>query len=434
MALTGLAVLTLLKQRADRREFHLPFGDGSVILAAGLWAGLLIVVRLFDRPLGQSVLALACAALLAAAGLRERAKRPMDDLPPPPVRPPPAAPAEAATERDTRRRGSHDAAAGRAAARGRATETKRGPLDARRSETRTPPSRHRSRTGDRRPTPTNPGPPRRELRLRLGAALTRRVPWGSRELPARAVAGVDLALGVADPDQAEHAADGHQAGRDRHRQVEGGHRLVGIVAVLGGHDRADDRDPQQPGHPRDGVVDAACQAGVVLVGVGQDGGGERRDGHRQAQREDQQRRQQLGHVVEVGLDLGQQRHPNGGDDRAHAHEEARAEAVRHGAEAGGREEHDDRDREACQPGLGGAVAGRVLEEQHQEEEEQRQPGVHRQRLDVADGEVVALEQVQLEHRMRASALDQEEGDKAVPGRPRRGRTPWGRRTRPRAGG
>ena len=70
-----------------------------VILAAGLWAGLLIVVRLFDRPLGQSVLALACAALLAAAGLRERAKRPMDDLPPPPVRPPPAAPAEAATER-----------------------------------------------------------------------------------------------------------------------------------------------------------------------------------------------------------------------------------------------------------------------------------------------------------------------------------------------
>ena len=68
-----------------------------MILAAGLWAGLLIVVRLFDRPLGQSVLALACAALMAAAGLRERAKRPMDDLPPPPVQPPPAPP-EAATE------------------------------------------------------------------------------------------------------------------------------------------------------------------------------------------------------------------------------------------------------------------------------------------------------------------------------------------------
>ena len=101
---TGLGVLALLKQRSDRREFHLPFGDGTVIMAAGLWAGLLIVVRLFDRPLGQSVLALACAAILAAAGLRERAKRPMDDLPPPPVRPVPRPPkqAEERTEQTAR--------------------------------------------------------------------------------------------------------------------------------------------------------------------------------------------------------------------------------------------------------------------------------------------------------------------------------------------
>jgi hypothetical protein len=84
---TGVAVLALLKQRADRKQFHLPFGDGTVIMVAGLWAGFLIFVRLFDRPLGQSVLALACAAILAGAGLRERAKRPMDDVPPPPVRP-----------------------------------------------------------------------------------------------------------------------------------------------------------------------------------------------------------------------------------------------------------------------------------------------------------------------------------------------------------
>ena len=53
-----------------------------MILAAGLWAALLIVVRLFDRPLGLSVLALACATILAAAGLRERTKRPADDVPP----------------------------------------------------------------------------------------------------------------------------------------------------------------------------------------------------------------------------------------------------------------------------------------------------------------------------------------------------------------
>jgi hypothetical protein len=83
IVLTGGAVLALLKQRADRRQFHLPFGDGTVIFAAGIWAGLLIVVRLFDRPLGQSVLALACATILAGAGARERAKRPADDVPPP---------------------------------------------------------------------------------------------------------------------------------------------------------------------------------------------------------------------------------------------------------------------------------------------------------------------------------------------------------------
>ena len=100
IVLTGVAVLALLKQRADRKRFHLPFGDGTVIFAAGLWAALLIVVRLFDRPLGQSVLALGCAAVVAGAGARERAKRPPDDLPPPePPPPPPPAPTEDETVR-----------------------------------------------------------------------------------------------------------------------------------------------------------------------------------------------------------------------------------------------------------------------------------------------------------------------------------------------
>lgn len=87
VVLTAVGVLALVRQRAAHRQFHLPFGDGTVILAAGAWSALLIVVRLFDRDLGQSVLALACAALLAGAGARERAKRPADDLPPPPEPP-----------------------------------------------------------------------------------------------------------------------------------------------------------------------------------------------------------------------------------------------------------------------------------------------------------------------------------------------------------
>jgi hypothetical protein len=79
--LVGLGVLALVAARGEGREFHLPFGDGTVIMAAGIWAALLIVVRLFERPLGQNLLALACAAILGVAGAAERAKRPPDDLP-----------------------------------------------------------------------------------------------------------------------------------------------------------------------------------------------------------------------------------------------------------------------------------------------------------------------------------------------------------------
>jgi hypothetical protein len=81
IVLIGAAILLLLRRRAEGREFHIPFGDGAVIAAAGAWAGFLIVVRLFSRPLGQGLLALVCAAILILAGLRERAKHPMDDLP-----------------------------------------------------------------------------------------------------------------------------------------------------------------------------------------------------------------------------------------------------------------------------------------------------------------------------------------------------------------
>jgi hypothetical protein len=100
----AIGVLALLRARALGKEFHLPFGDGTVVAAAGVWAGLLIVVRLFDRPLGQNLLALVCAAILVFAGVLERAKRPADDLPaapkpPPPPRPP--TPRQATSEGET---------------------------------------------------------------------------------------------------------------------------------------------------------------------------------------------------------------------------------------------------------------------------------------------------------------------------------------------
>jgi hypothetical protein len=79
--LLAAGVLALLFARAEGQSFHLPFGDGTIIATAGVWAGVLIVARLFERPLGQNLLALACAAILFLAGARERAKRPADDIP-----------------------------------------------------------------------------------------------------------------------------------------------------------------------------------------------------------------------------------------------------------------------------------------------------------------------------------------------------------------
>ncbi len=48
--LVATSVLVLLFARAERRAFHLPGGDGSVILAAGVWTSLLIFYRMLDKP------------------------------------------------------------------------------------------------------------------------------------------------------------------------------------------------------------------------------------------------------------------------------------------------------------------------------------------------------------------------------------------------
>jgi hypothetical protein len=108
--LLAFGVLALLFARAEGTRFHLPFGDGTVIAAAGIWAGALIVAGLLDRSVRQNVLGAAGAALLFLAGTRERAKRPPDDIPDqapgttppirrrPPRRPGAAAEAGAATD------------------------------------------------------------------------------------------------------------------------------------------------------------------------------------------------------------------------------------------------------------------------------------------------------------------------------------------------
>jgi hypothetical protein len=82
--LVTLGVLVLLFARAERRAFHLPLGDGPVIMAAGAWTMFLVFYRQVDKPDGNEsgalkttigvswgiFIAFLLGALLAYAGWR----------------------------------------------------------------------------------------------------------------------------------------------------------------------------------------------------------------------------------------------------------------------------------------------------------------------------------------------------------------------------
>jgi hypothetical protein len=111
--LVAAGVLVLLIQRAEGRAFHVPGGDGFVIMAAGGWTCVLIIWRIFDKQgtdaHGQVAttsgiewgifVALVVAAALTYAGSRIRATHvPEPPLPgeePRPVQNRPASPAGA---------------------------------------------------------------------------------------------------------------------------------------------------------------------------------------------------------------------------------------------------------------------------------------------------------------------------------------------------
>ena len=107
----AVGVLVLLWTRAERKAYHLPGGDGTVIMGAGLWVMFLIFYRQFDRPNRSGVgvdvsvnwgifIAFLLGALLAYAGYRLRAAHVpeplVDDAPPPPAE---TVPAPAAADR-----------------------------------------------------------------------------------------------------------------------------------------------------------------------------------------------------------------------------------------------------------------------------------------------------------------------------------------------
>ena len=150
-------VLALLFARGRRRAFHLPGGDGAVIMAAGLWVMFLIFYRQLDKPDGRReglvnisvgvewgiFVAFLLGALLAYAGFRIRAHHTpepvADDVPPPGEAPPRPAPSRAAlraaTGRPTTTTTVARPAAG-AAARGRRRSTASSPSTSRPSTAR----------------------------------------------------------------------------------------------------------------------------------------------------------------------------------------------------------------------------------------------------------------------------------------------------------
>ena len=90
--LLALAVLLILRARARAFKLRLPLADGTAIALAGGISGVLILIRMFDRPVGQGLLALACAGIVAFGGIRDNVRRSTADdqvPPPPPARPNP---------------------------------------------------------------------------------------------------------------------------------------------------------------------------------------------------------------------------------------------------------------------------------------------------------------------------------------------------------
>jgi hypothetical protein len=105
VVLVALGVLALLWARGEGRGFHLPFGDGIVIMVGGIWAALLIFYRVLDHPdvsgAGATIgiqwgvfVAFLAAAFLVYAGYRihaaHRAEPPLpeaDDRPASPTGP-----------------------------------------------------------------------------------------------------------------------------------------------------------------------------------------------------------------------------------------------------------------------------------------------------------------------------------------------------------
>jgi type IV secretory pathway TrbD component len=79
--LVAASVVVMMLARVEGRQFHLPGGDGTIVMVAGAWAAVLIFYRVFSRPAGHGYpvgiewgffLAFVAAGALTYAGWRMR--------------------------------------------------------------------------------------------------------------------------------------------------------------------------------------------------------------------------------------------------------------------------------------------------------------------------------------------------------------------------
>ena len=163
------------------------------------------------------------------------------------------------------------------------------------------------------------------------------------------------------PDQADHAAGATSTAVITIASVEPGKVELSFCPAITAPTIA---IPSSAGNPRDGVVDAARDPGVLRPGVGEHRRGQRRDRQREPDREDEDRRQEVAPVSRSRRRGERQQEAHCGDERPEPHEEPRAEthrrARRPGAESANITTSSGSEREpACERGVAGeSAAGR----------------------------------------------------------------------------
>ena len=206
-------------------------------------------------------------------------------------------------------------------------------------------------------------------------------------------------------------AAGHEGeSGDEHRELEavGEVGRVPEVRVADAGQRRQYRDRDEAGGASHVVVDRGCNARVPRGCGAEDGRGQRCDGQREPAAEHDHTEQHVGPVVARRPDPHHQEESQAGDDRAEAHRDARPDARREPARAGGAEEHDEGDREQRRARRDRREPDDGLELDRQQEERTRERGVDDERHEVRGGELRRLEDSEGHERMRRPGFHADE--------------------------